>query len=435
MIREVGRGGMGVVYEAEQVSLGRRVALKTLPNAVARDHKALERFRREARAAARLHHTNIVPVFEVGQDGETVFYAMQFIQGQGLEAVIEELARQRQKSGQKSAAPVAARASNEPSIPPGTTRPESAEALSRRQASLPVPDRTEALVASLRAREVSRMARSLVTGTFAAEKLDPDRTGSSGGATGSESRDSQPKDPTGWSSPAPSSTSAVLPGGTQVSAVESSGKRLPFFRSVAEIGRQAAQGLAYAHARGIIHRDIKPSNLLLDSAGVAWIADFGLAKADDDGLTATGDILGTIRYMAPERFRGEGDARADVYALGLTLYELLDAPPGLRVVQPAPDDRADQDRGARAAAAAGRPHPPRPGDDRPEGDRQGPRPAIPDGRRDGRGPAAVSRRRARDGPANDGAGALRPVGTAQSRGRRPRGGADRPCFSWPRRAL
>ena len=92
---------------------------------------------------------------------------------------------------------------------------------------------------------------------------------------------------------------------------------------MAQIGRQAAQGLAYAHSRGIVHRDIKPSNLLLDTAGVVWITDFGLAKAEDDGLTATGDILGTIRYMAPERFRGEGDARADIYALGLTLYELL----------------------------------------------------------------------------------------------------------------
>src|SRR5262249_19608455 len=119
------------------------------------------------------------------------------------------------------------------------------------------------------------------------------------------------------------SGSAVLPGGTAVSTVESSGRRQPFFRSVAQIGCQAAQGLAYAHSRGIIHRDIKPSNLLLDNAGVVWITDFGLAKADEDGLTASGDILGTFRYMAPERFRGEGDAGADIYALGLPLYELL----------------------------------------------------------------------------------------------------------------
>ena len=139
----------------------------------------------------------------------------------------------------------------------------------------------------------------------------------------------------------------MLPGGTHVSAVESSGRRQPFFRSVAQIGRQAAQGLAYAHARGIVHRDIKPSNLLLDTAGVVWITDFGLAKAEDDGLTATGDILGTLRYMAPERFRGEGDARADVYALGLTLYELLTLRPAFDVVRPAQADRADQDTRSR----------------------------------------------------------------------------------------
>ncbi len=121
----------------------------------------------------------------------------------------------------------------------------------------------------------------------------------------------------------PSSDAAVLPGGTPISALEHAGRRLAFYRAVAQTGRQAAQGLAYAHARGVVHRDIKPSNLLLDTAGVVWIADFGLAKAEDDRLTATGDILGTLRYMAPERFRGAGDARVDVYALGLTLYELL----------------------------------------------------------------------------------------------------------------
>ena len=89
---------MGVVYEAEQVSLGRRVALKVLPWQVARDRTTLERFRREARASARLHHTNIVPVFEVGQDGEVRYYAMQFIQGQSLDAVIDELRRLRGRS-------------------------------------------------------------------------------------------------------------------------------------------------------------------------------------------------------------------------------------------------------------------------------------------------------------------------------------------------
>ena len=84
---------MGVVYEAEQVSLGRRVALKVLPRQVSSDLKMLARFRREARSAAQLHHTNIVPVFEVGKDGEVSYYAMQFIQGQGLDTVIDELRR------------------------------------------------------------------------------------------------------------------------------------------------------------------------------------------------------------------------------------------------------------------------------------------------------------------------------------------------------
>ena len=88
-----------------------------------------------------------------------------------------------------------------------------------------------------------------------------------------------------------------------------------------------------------MHRDIKPSNLLLDAAGVVWITDFGLAKTEDEGLTNPGDILGTLRYMAPERFRGEGDGRADVYALGLTLYELLtlrpafDSPDRLQLIE------------------------------------------------------------------------------------------------------
>ena len=98
-----------------------------------------------------------------------------------------------------------------------------------------------------------------------------------------------------------------------------------YFRSIARIGRQVAEALAYAHKQGILHRDIKPANLLLDALGNVWVTDFGLAKAfeGEDGLTQTGDIVGTVRFMAPERFDGRSEPRSDVYALGVTLYELL----------------------------------------------------------------------------------------------------------------
>jgi tetratricopeptide (TPR) repeat protein len=97
-----------------------------------------------------------------------------------------------------------------------------------------------------------------------------------------------------------------------------------FFRGVARVGIQVAEALAYAHGQGVLHRDIKPSNLLMDADGTVWVTDFGLAKAEgSDGPTQTGDIVGTLRYMAPERFEGWSDPRSDVYALGATLYELL----------------------------------------------------------------------------------------------------------------
>jgi serine/threonine protein kinase/Flp pilus assembly protein TadD len=256
ILRQIGRGGMGVVYEAEQQSLGRRVALKVLPAHTLKDAKALERFRREARAAAKLHHTNIVPVFEVDQDGDLCFYAMQFIQGQALDQIIDELRRLREHS----------------------------------QA---VPTQAQGAA-----------ARSLLTGVYKALELTE-------GYVPTEER--------------PPSDVATPSGETPLSGAGSDHPH--YFRSVAHIGQQVAQALAYAHARHIIHRDIKPSNLLLDAAGVVWVTDFGLAKTDDDGLTNTGDIVGTLRYMAPERFNGHGNARADVYALGLTLYELLTLQP------------------------------------------------------------------------------------------------------------
>ena len=324
MLREVGRGGMGVVYEAEQVSLGRRVALKVLPRQVSSDLKTLARFRpRGARSAARfLHHTNIVPVFEVGRDGEVSYYAMQFIQGQGLDLVVDEL--RGLKDREHSIGPDRESDRPAPPIPAGTA-----------------PARS-------RAWQVSRTAHSLLTGGFGPETPGGSRESEVAGANREDPAartdrldpDETEAPPICASSPVAASSplsSVVLPGGSQLSAV-GSGRR-SFFRSAAHIGRQVAAGLSYAHTRGIVHRDIKPSNLLLDTQGVVWITDFGLAKASDDGLTQTGDILGTVRYMAPERFRGEGDGRADVYALGLTLYELLtlrpafDSPDRLQLIE------------------------------------------------------------------------------------------------------
>ena len=107
IIREIGHGGMGVVYEAEQISLGRHVALKVLASHVVRDHKQQQRFEREARAAAKLHHTNIVPVFGVGDHAGTAYYVMQYIQGQGLDAVIDELERMRCNASGSHPAPFA----------------------------------------------------------------------------------------------------------------------------------------------------------------------------------------------------------------------------------------------------------------------------------------------------------------------------------------
>jgi serine/threonine protein kinase len=246
IVREIGRGGMGVVYEAEQESLSRRVALKLLAPGALGDATQVERFQREARAAARLHHTNIVPVFAVGEESGTHYYVMQYIEGRPLDEVLEELRRLRGDAEQGTGGPTE-RASSASDFPRGD-------------------------------RAVSRSPQ----------------IGSSNGA------------------PAAGSSSLL------------SDPQRPFAKSVAHLGIQVAEALEYAAGQGVLHRDVKPSNLLLDVWGTVWLTDFGLAKAVGTAdLTRTGDLFGTLRYLAPERFRGCADVRSDVYALGLTLYEIL----------------------------------------------------------------------------------------------------------------
>ena len=254
ILREVGRGGMGVVYEAIQESLGRRVALKVLPRSGRLQGSRHERFRLEARSAARLHHSNIVPVYGVGEHEGAPYYAMQFISGLGLDSVLEERRRLR------------------------AARPGSA-----------------ATPAGATSGEQTPHALSLLT-RFGTEPI--------------------PTDP----EPAPPDPPRTIADGRS-GLTDSDGSA--YYRGVARVGVQVAEALAHAHGQGVLHRDIKPSNLLLDADGSVWVTDFGLAKEEDGaGLTAPGDVLGTLRYMAPERFDGWSDRRSDVYALGATLYEL-----------------------------------------------------------------------------------------------------------------
>jgi serine/threonine protein kinase/WD40 repeat protein/tetratricopeptide (TPR) repeat protein len=261
ILREVARGGMGVVYEAVQESLGRHVALKILPSAWRLSVAQIERFQLEARSAARLHHGNIVPVHGVGEHEGVHYYAMQFITGHGLDAILDDLRRLRGLVKESVWADGAS----------GTATRGSRGSLA--------------------------LTHSLVTGGM--------------GEPGGRNHETLAQKPScAEAGPDPSALSLAL--------------ETQFYRSVARIGMQVAEALAYAHQQGVLHRDIKPSNLLLDTAGRVWVTDFGLAKVEgSEGPTRTGDVVGTVRYMAPERFDGWSDRRSDVYSLGATLYELL----------------------------------------------------------------------------------------------------------------
>jgi serine/threonine protein kinase len=261
LLREIGRGGMGVVYEARQISLDRRVAVKLLPFAAVLDSKQIARFKHEAQAAAQLHHPNIVPVFAIGVDRGVHYYAMQYIDGQPLDRAIEEL-RGKQPVSRGKGSGARGRESRGPGWETAVTKtwnPHTAKLPAANVAPETRDDR----------RAKTRQATRLIVGSTASSE---------------------------------------------------------HYRTVATLGMQAAEALNAAHEYGVVHRDVKPSNLLVEASGKLWITDFGLARfGRDGGLTRSGDLVGTIRYMSPEQAAGSAalvDHRTDIYSLGVTLYEL-----------------------------------------------------------------------------------------------------------------
>ncbi len=240
IVRVIGKGGMGVVYEVEEAGAHRPLALKVLPTCGLPDPDSRARFRREAEALTQLDHPNIVPILAFLEIGGIPAIVMPLIEGVDLRVIRRQLDRARK--GDSSSG-----------------------------------------------RE----------------------TGSDGPAPHVVANPDEPEEQAQFD-------------GTS-----------PPWRAIGLIGLQAARALAHAHERGILHRDVKPSNLVLDSRGTVLLTDFGLADPTGPGqaeITATGEVVGTLRYVAPERLHGWRDPRSDIYSLGLTLYELLVTRPAFALV-------------------------------------------------------------------------------------------------------
>ena len=275
IIEEIGRGGMGIVYEAEQEPSGRRVAIKVLPKRSSSNPKSLRWFQRESRIAASLHHTNIVPLFEVGQQGGFHYFVMQYVEGVSLDKIVDRSEYGEFVAGEEDLASMARVLIARDGKP---QQPERGP-----HAPIQVDVDTSPSRASLATKPIRRRAERDV-GVFAhlPRRLSP---------------------------PPPSQTRAF---------------RLGYWQSVAQIGVQVADALQHAHASGIVHRDIKPANLILNAQGTVWVVDFGLAETlGHVEANRSDDIVGTLPYIAPEQLQGRSDARSDIYSLGLTLYELL----------------------------------------------------------------------------------------------------------------
>lgn len=191
IVRKIGHGGMGVVYEAIDPTLHRRVAIKMITSAYAENVDMLKRFSREAQSLGSLQHPNIVTVFDFGAHEGSPYLVMEYLEGESLDVVI------------------------------------------------------------------------------------------------------------------------------------SNADRLNFLEKLTVVIR-TCRGLSYMHRRGVIHRDIKPANIMLCKDGGVKIFDFGIAHAGDVNVTRTGELIGTLKYMAPEQIdSGSADFRTDIYSIAVVLYQLI----------------------------------------------------------------------------------------------------------------
>lgn len=288
IVREIGRGGMGIVFEAIHSSLGRRVAIKVLPVRSSTSQNYIERFRREAQAAANLHHTNIVSVFGVGHSDGHHYYVMEFVDGVGLDKVIRELKRKRRNGNSHL---------NDPATHPDSTKPT--RLLSDQNEPPPL------------------------------KPTRPDAKNKNGNHTGKLNRNGKTLDvnATDEKTNRVDHQALTVADSKQLvsqSLIESLSAPRDRFTWAARLVAHIADALDYAHQQKILHRDIKPGNLILDRKQNIWITDFGLARVENEpSLTQTTEIIGTPQYMAAESFEGNYDRRSEIYCLGVTLYELL----------------------------------------------------------------------------------------------------------------
>ena len=291
ILRVIGEGGMGVVYEAEHESLKNRVALKVMHPRF-RDRPELpaavpDRGPLGGAAAPHQHRAGL----RLRRAGRHLLLRHAVHRRRRPGRVLDDVRRLRAAADGASPAGPADR--------PTTSRPSRSTV------------------------RVSAVTRGLLTGRFATAPATP--AGSEPPPTAA--LDDGPTDPTGVRGAPTTDRPRLLAGVRRAAPAASSFAGQPesvYFREIARLGAQVADALDYAHRQRVVHRDIKPSNLLLDAQGNVWVTDFGLAKlVEGDDLSQSHDLVGTLRFMAPERFRGVTDRRGDIYALGATLYEML----------------------------------------------------------------------------------------------------------------